>query len=179
MGTEIFLHSAWDAYCERLPLRKEQGRVDPVTKADPMHLGRDVWHLGSVVDSIADAEERLVGNGYFRCGDDLMSAMGLSWSNTVAPLLDEQEFLPVWRAAELLALIESRPLPNERLASGLTTKALSRQRELLMTLLRKSIELREPLEVIVFEGGPRTHEQITRPTLVISTPHRTVVPLRQ
>jgi len=34
------------------------------------------------------------------------------------------------------------------------TKALSRQRELLMTLLRRSIELREPLEVIVFEGGP-------------------------
>jgi hypothetical protein len=82
--------------------------------------------------------------------------MGLSWSNTVAPMLDKKEFLPVSRAAELLALIESHPLTNERLASGLNANAnaLRRQRELLMTLLRRSIELREPLEVIVFEGGP-------------------------
>ena len=96
----------------------------------------------------------MVGNGYFRCADDLLWAMGLSWSNTVGPMLDDKGFLPVSRAAVLLALIESRPLPNERLASRLTTKVLSRQRELLMTLLRKSIELREALEVIVFEGGP-------------------------
>ena len=126
-----------------------------MTKADPMHLGRDVWHLGSVVDSIATADERMVGNGYFRCGDDLLSAMGLSWSNTVAPMLDEKEFLPVSRAAELLALIESHPLTNERLASGLNANAnaLRRQRELLVSLLRRSVEVREPLEVIVFEGG--------------------------
>jgi hypothetical protein len=156
MGVEIFLYSAWDAYCERLPLLKEQGRVDPMTKVDPMHLGRDLWHLASVVDSNATDEERMVGNGYFRCADDLLWAVGLSWSNTVAQMLDEKEFLPVSRAAELLALIESHPLTNERLASGLTAKAnaLRRQRELLMTLLRRSIELREPLEVIVFEGGP-------------------------
>ena len=76
MGAEIFLHSAWDAYCERLPSVKERGRVGPMTKVDPMHLGRDVWHLASVVDSMGTAEERMVGNGYFRCGDDLMSAMG-------------------------------------------------------------------------------------------------------
>jgi hypothetical protein len=156
MGVEIFLYSAWDAYCERLPLLKEQGRVDPMTKVDPMHLGRSLWHLASVVDSNATDEERMVGNGYFRCADDLLWAVGLSWSNTVAQMLDEKEFLPVSRAAELLALIESHPLTNERLASGLTAKAnaLRRQRELLMTLLRRSIELREPLEVIVFEGGP-------------------------
>ena len=156
MGAEIFLHSAWDSYCERLPLLKEQGRVDPMTKVDPMHLGRSLWHLASVVDSNATDEERMVGNGYFRCADDLLWAMGLSWSNTVAPMLDKKEFLPVSRAAELLALIESHPLTNERLASGLNANAnaLRRQRELLMTLLRRSIDLREPLEVIVFEGGP-------------------------
>jgi hypothetical protein len=156
MGAEIFLHSAWDAYCERLPLLKEQGRVDPITQADPIHLGRGVWHLASVADSIAMDEERMVGNGYFRCADDLLWAMGLSWSNTVAPMLDEKEFLPVSRAAELLALVESHPLTNERLASGLAinANALRRQRELLVSLLRRSIEVREPLEVIVFEGGP-------------------------
>ena len=109
MGAEIFLHSAWDAYCKRLPLRKERGWVDPMAKADPMHLGRDVWHLGSVVDSIADAEERLVGNGYFRCGDDLMSAMGLSWSNTVAPLLDEQEFLSPYGIRALSQIHQEQP----------------------------------------------------------------------
>jgi hypothetical protein len=156
MGAEIFLHSAWDAYCERLPLPKERGRIDPMAKADPIHLGRDVWHLGSVVDSITTAEERMVGNGYFRCADDLLWAMGLSWSNTVGPMLDGKGFLPVSRTAELLALIESHPLTNERLASGLAinANALRRQRELLLSLLRRSIELREPLEVIVFEGGP-------------------------
>jgi len=71
-------------------------------------------------------------------------------------MLDKEEFLPVSRAAELLAVMESHPLRNEGLASGLTSNAnaLRRQRELLMTLLRRSIELREPLEVIVFEGGP-------------------------
>jgi hypothetical protein len=154
MGAEIFLHSAWDAYCERLPLLKEQGRVDPITQADPIHLGRGVWHLASVADSIAMDEERMVGNGYFRCADDLLWAMGLSWSNTVGPMLDEKEFLPVSRAAELLALVESHPLTNERLASGLAinANALRRQRELLVSLLRRSIEVREPL--IVFEGGP-------------------------
>jgi len=156
MGAEIFLHSAWDAYCERLPLLKEQGRVDPITQADPIHLGRGVWHLASVADSIAMDEERMVGNGYFRCADDLLWAMGLSWSNTVGPMLDEKECLPVSRAAELLALVESHPLTNERLASGLAinANALRRQRELLVSLLRRSIEVREPLEVIVFEGGP-------------------------
>jgi len=66
------------------------------------------------------AEERMVDNGYFRCRDDLLSAMGLSWSNPVAPMLDEREFLPVSRVAELLALIESHPLTNEGLASGLS-----------------------------------------------------------
>jgi len=156
MGAEIFLYSAWDAYCERLPLLKEQGRVDPITRADPIHLGKGVWHLASVADSIAMDEERMVGNGYFRCADDLLWAMGLSWSNTVGPMLDEKEFLPVSRAAELLALVESHPLTNERLASGLAinANALRRQRELLVSLLRRSIEVREPLEVIVFEGGP-------------------------
>jgi len=153
MGAEIFLHSAWDAYCERLPSFKERGRVDPTTKAD-LHLGRDLWHLASVADSIAAAEQRMVGDGYFRCGDDLLWEIGLSWSNTVAPMLDDKEFLPVSRAAELLAMIESCPLPNEPLASGLTTKANVFRRELLMALLRRSIELGEPLEVIVFEGGP-------------------------
>jgi hypothetical protein len=53
MGAEIFLYSAWDAYCERLALPKERGRVDPMTKVDPMHLGRGVWHLASVADGIA------------------------------------------------------------------------------------------------------------------------------
>src|SRR4029078_10090910 len=47
MGAEIVLHSAWDAYCERLALPKERGRVDPMTKVDPMHLGRGVWHRAS------------------------------------------------------------------------------------------------------------------------------------
>jgi hypothetical protein len=35
-------------------------------------------------------------------------------------MLDEKEFLPVSRVAELLALIESHPLTNEGLASGLS-----------------------------------------------------------
>src|SRR5690349_17818359 len=114
MGAENLPPQRMDTYCERLPLLKEQSRVDLMTKVNQMHLGRDLWHLASVVDSNATDEERMVGNGYFRCADDLLWAMGLSWSNTVAPMLDENEFLPLSRAAELLAVIESRPRSEER-----------------------------------------------------------------
>ena len=46
---------------------------------------------------------------------DVMWAMGLSWWGTVGLMLDPNGRLPVQRARELLALIEERPLTEERL----------------------------------------------------------------
>jgi hypothetical protein len=56
--------------------------------------------------------------GYFRngynCGD-IMWAMGLSWS-AVGDMLDEQHYLPIDRAKELIAMVEGRPFTEEMVA---------------------------------------------------------------
>jgi hypothetical protein len=44
-----------------------------------------------------------------------MWAMGLSWWGTVVPLLEDDFWLPVQAARELLATIGERPLTKERL----------------------------------------------------------------
>jgi hypothetical protein len=57
--------------------------------------------------------------GYFRNSynaGDIMWAMGLSWPETVLPLLDDESDLPIPRARELIELIEARPLTRERVA---------------------------------------------------------------
>jgi hypothetical protein len=122
---------------------------------------------------------------------DVMWAMGLSWRDTVRPILDADGRLPVQRARELLALIEEHPLTdpwltehyvqrvgtggNEpptaelvavsdwevpegmrtqlRLPPGLRlgppidvwAEFLQKRRDELIAILRKSIELDEPL----------------------------------
>src|SRR5713101_2881689 len=57
--------------------------------------------------------------GYFRNtynAGDIMWAMGLSWPETVLPLLDDNRDLPIPRARELIELIEARPLTRERVS---------------------------------------------------------------
>jgi hypothetical protein len=57
--------------------------------------------------------------GYFRNGynsGDVMWAMGLSWRDTVGPMLNSERRLPIARAKELLDLIDARPLTTERIA---------------------------------------------------------------
>jgi hypothetical protein len=65
------------------------------------------------------AEDAEVSGGYFRNsynGTDVMWAMGLSWWGLVLPMLDENGFLPIVCARELVAMIEARPLTREALA---------------------------------------------------------------
>jgi hypothetical protein len=122
--------------------------------------------------------------GYFRNGynaGDVMWAMGLSWPDTVMPMLDADDRLPIERARELLAMIEARPLTREvigrhyleNMTNGReqhpTTgpiawivdgaeaanklppdfdricQFLQQKREDLLAILRKSIEMNEPL----------------------------------
>ncbi len=111
--------------------------------------------------------------GYYRSSygvDDVMWAMGLSWPETVGAMLDGNDFLPVERARELIAMIEARPLTKETLrhhyrenmrpavaeflAIGVqidqpsfveTCRFLRQNRAELLAILKKSTELNEPL----------------------------------
>jgi hypothetical protein len=127
------------------------------------------------------------GGSYFRNGrnvGDVMWAMGLSWEDTVGPMLDESEHLPVERARELVSVIEARPFtkeyltrfylehmtgdtdphPLQRAAQRLLfghvpaitmvsfevwAPTVQRKREMLLAILNKSIELNEPLLVLL------------------------------
>jgi hypothetical protein len=160
-------------------------------------------HEAPPVASATDAENAFdwlrSSGGYFRNGynaGDIMSAMGLSWPDTVIPMLDSvaiadgvtERQLPIERARELLAMIEDRPLTKERLtahyfenmcngveqhpltgplmklanearaeATGEDSAKLAppdfdylaaflrKRREALLVILRKSIDLGEPL----------------------------------
>ena len=131
-------------------------------------------------------DEWRASGGYFRNGynsGDVMFAMGLSWPETVGPMLDGA-LLPVERARELISMIEQRPLTRERVgahifenmtdgvdvnpfqrmmdqvaaeAAGLEPQKkpppnvdelfgfLNKRRDELLSILRKSVELGEPL----------------------------------
>jgi hypothetical protein len=113
--------------------------------------------------------------GYFRNGynaGDVMWAMGLSWSRDVGKMLDANRQLPIDRVQELIAKIEARPLTREVVArhifehmsdgcchhpiSGFgghgpppdldeMSTLLRKRRDELLIILRKSVELGEPL----------------------------------
>jgi hypothetical protein len=108
--------------------------------------------------------------GYFRNAynsSDVMAAIGLSWE-IVFSMLDAEQRLPVERARELLAMIEARPLIRKEYARHLKSYGngpldeaigkpsplpdldeafafVSERREQLLAILRKSIDLNEPL----------------------------------
>jgi hypothetical protein len=84
-------------------------------------MGDDIY-LNSIFAIEPDQGERpqqsAEASGYFRSSyndGDVMWAMGLSWWGTVLPMLEEDRWLPVEKARELLAMIEERPLTNQRL----------------------------------------------------------------
>jgi hypothetical protein len=101
-------------------------------------------------------------DGYFRDSYNATSVfqvMDLSWWELGDRLLDETDHLPIEQAKELLAMIELRPIVYERVTTHYEQNKLheSKQsidewfkyfvakREKFMALLRKSIELNEPL----------------------------------
>jgi len=169
MGVDIYLKSISDPF------------IKEYVKRPAPNAGRDPFAI---------YDDYRASGGYFRDGynsGDVMSAMGLSWSDTVTPMLDAENRLPIERARELLAMIEARPLTRERLArhfqnmtdgidqhpvtghimTALRQRAtagdggaaigpelpdfealaafVTKRREELLAILRKSIELNEPL----------------------------------
>lgn len=175
MGVDIYLESIWKPFEEKL-----QREPLPV-------LGPDQ----SPLDLVTDMYDRYrATGGYFRNGynaGDVMWASGLSWS-MVAEMLDQNQYLPVERARELVKMIEARPLTRDHVVAHIfsvmgnghpVTKNIERiaeeakqemrgevpaprrpptqeeidnavaflnaRRDELLTILRKSIELDEPL----------------------------------
>ena len=101
-------------------------------------------------------------DGYFRDSYNATSVfqvMGLSWWELGDELLDESSHLPVDKAKVLLAMIEQRPISYETVTAHYEQhklheskqsidewyKYFTAKREQFMALLRRSIELNEPL----------------------------------
>jgi hypothetical protein len=103
MGADICLESIHRPFEEKLIQQMNEGRFPP--KDCPPHKQPEI--LYRALQS---------SGGYFRNGynnGDVMWAMGLSWWNTVRPMLDEQGYLSIAKAKELVALIENRPFTKE------------------------------------------------------------------
>jgi hypothetical protein len=94
MGADLYLNSVWQS-----GWAKNRERVLDAPDCDAI-------------------SEMVASGGYFRNtynSGDVMWAMGLSWHDTVGAMLDAEDYLPVERAREVLAMIEDRPLTDERL----------------------------------------------------------------
>jgi hypothetical protein len=101
MGADIYLPSIFDPFLRAYEERRE---AQPSSNEGP---------IAAVERCYADFR---ASGGYFRNGynsGDVMWAMGLSWWETVGPMLDADARLPIDRARELLAMIEARPLTRE------------------------------------------------------------------
>jgi hypothetical protein len=170
MGVDIYLQSIWKPFAETFSPPKPTAPLENAADAVAFLTGR--------------FDAMRASGGYFRNGynsGDVMRAMGMSWHDTVYPMLDDQGHLPIERARELIAMIEARPLTREQVATHLLKnftsghwvrpsdhdaileatagqtgpKAepdfdhlsgfLNARRDELLAILRKSVELDEPL----------------------------------
>jgi hypothetical protein len=169
MGVDITLNSIWEPFfknfessvAERRMKRDIQRAMEAGDMEKAIQLPFDLFRASG---------------GYFRNafnGSDVMQAIGLSW-DTVFEMLDAERRLPVERARKLIDMIEARPLDRRQYACHLmnygngplqkmTDEAMgkpsplpdldlafafvSERREQLLAILRKSIELNEPLVV--------------------------------
>jgi hypothetical protein len=164
MGADLYLESLWKPFMEQYE-KRERPHIDDSDDADAVIAAAECMF-----------DDFRSSGGYFRngynCGD-VMFAMGLSWHDTVRPLLDDSGHLPIDQAHKLLAIVEERPLTRERLSrhylehmcNGVEPDSfgwlreeawgppdfenlaqfLRQRHEQLVAILRKSIELNEPL----------------------------------
>src|SRR5258708_6958470 len=92
--------------------------------------------------------------GYYRqpynCSG-LLPVLGLSWDDDIFPMLDHKRMLPIDGARHFLTALECRPIsPSDVEDAGdpvEMTAHWTKRREILMALLRRSIETNEPLHV--------------------------------
>jgi hypothetical protein len=110
------------------------------------------------------------GAGYYRDPYNpsaFLWLIGLSWWRDIGPMLDDHGYLPIAKAQEFLAKVEAEPITLERVIAHLDEinaeakkrgfgqglegdpkgwfKRWAKDSEDLQALLRKSIELNEPL----------------------------------
>jgi hypothetical protein len=156
MGADIYLNSIADrARNMYKPLFDDAVKRRDLAKTEGM---KAEWQ--AKVEKYFDAMHP--EDGYFRDSynaSSVFQVMDLSWWELGDKLLDETAHLPVDKAKELLAMIEQRPISYERVTAHYEQHDLheSKQsidewfkyfvtkREKFMALLRKSIELNEPL----------------------------------
>jgi hypothetical protein len=167
MGADMYLNSIWNPWVDahRQDLLDHHG-PDAETVEDFIH------ELDRISEEFFDKARS--SGGYFRNGynsGDVMWAMGLSWREDVGKMLDSKCRLSIDHARALIAKIEARPLTRERVAqhifehlsdgsvtyrTGFTEHGpppnldemfafLGKRRYELLTILRKSVELGEPL----------------------------------
>jgi hypothetical protein len=109
MGADIYLKSVWEPWWrenEKRSLKDGKARTASIGTPDEF-----LSAIGKLYDELS------ASGAYFRNAynaGDVMWAMGLSWHDTVLPMLVDG-YLPVERARELLTMIEARRLTKERL----------------------------------------------------------------
>lgn len=92
MGVDIYLKSIFDPFIKQ----RRHAMDEDLVKEDFNHAIELMY------------ETYRSSGGYFRNGyndGDVMWAMGLSWVDTVHPMLDVERCLPIERARELIAMI--------------------------------------------------------------------------
>jgi hypothetical protein len=156
MGADIYLSSISDrARNMYQPLFDDAVKRRDLAKTEGM---KAEWQVK--VEKYHDA--MYPDEGYFRDSynpSSVFQVMDLSWWELGDKLLDDTYHLPIDKAKELLELIELRPISYERVTAHYEQHDLHEskesidewfkyfvaKRERFMSLLRKSIELNEPL----------------------------------
>ena len=108
MGVDLYLNSVWEPWWA--------DNMERVLNEPDVETTSDAASNAAAASKMFD--EMRASGAYFRNGynsGDVMWAMGLSWPHSVGCMLDSEGYLPVKRARELLAMIEARPLTEERL----------------------------------------------------------------
>ena len=148
MGADIYLESEFKPNQTRWQPLFEAAvkKRDSAPKAEQEELQRDV----------SDAYSHLYEVGYFRDSYNsygLFAQMKLSWWRDVVPMLDDNGYLPVAAAEKLTAMVEAEPLvlDSAEAAAKLQNDPppsmadYEAHRDELLKILRRSIELNEPL----------------------------------
>lgn len=116
MGADIYLKSVYDNGRDA----KEKLFEQAADKRNRL-ANQYGWEDGRAVEAQKEVDEAyaaLYSDGYFRDSyndTSLFWLLGLSWWELGDQLLDEEGFLPIDKARELLALLESRPVTSARM----------------------------------------------------------------
>jgi hypothetical protein len=109
MGVDIYLESIFAPFLEAYEKELDLRPPPQINSLDDVYRASNAFF-----------DDYRASGGYFRNGynsGDVMWAMGLDWLDDVGARLDADSRLPIAQASEVVALIESRPLTREGVAS--------------------------------------------------------------